>query len=218
MSKILRGSILDKLSDCSSIEDIYRICEEEFEKFLTECKRLKTAVNENVLQWVNYFKICPASGNPKYHGCFKGGLFIHSVLVTLLMREIAENVSVFKYSDWIINKNSIIFTGIFHDIGKIGKLNINKSSISPYYTEGTNGWYNLNKSLPGHSILSIWNIKELRLNYSFEEYIAIMFHNGPYEDGFKYNMSNKENLLYLLLHQSDMIISREIEPLIQKLK
>lgn len=206
------------ISDCVTKIEVFKKCKEIFfDYLLIECMRLNEVVFENVVNWISKFEKTPAAGNPNYHGCFKGGLFIHSILVTLQMIELFKNVDLFSEAKIKNPIDSIIFMGIFHDIGKIGRINRKSSHIEDYYLPSSNGWYKINQMLPSHAVLSIWNLNELNLSYTFDEYLAILFHNGPYDKGFKSNMIGKENWSYLLLHTADMLISRKLEPIIQQL-
>ena len=77
----------------------------------------------------NVIAACPASSRTEYQGCYPGGLVEHSLRVVRLMGALN------KVYGTELSLDSIIITGLFHDIGKIG------NEKQDYYTEKDSDWH-----------------------------------------------------------------------------
>ena len=123
---------------------------------------------ENETEW---FK-SPAS--TKYHGSYEGGLIEHSVNVA----EIALKLK--KLFAPEISICSVIFTALFHDVGKVG-LYIQKEPTEKQIQYGYPGSICYNTDiLNKHEIRSIQLIQEY-VNLTEDEFLAIQYHNSPWD-------------------------------------
>ena len=144
----------------------------------------------------------------QHHLCKRGGLAEHSLNVMETMLKIASALGLsLEYQD------SIIITGLLHDVGKAGFNGI-PNYISNVLKKGEISKtkpYEVNKELLGlpHEVLSVSIITKF-IDLSVEEYQAILYHNGLYTP-LGNAIKGKETPLYLLLHMSDMWASRVIE-------
>lgn len=143
----------------------------------------------------------PASSKEDLHSCFPGGLLVHSLNVTKIMKKLLDTLCPKRFSNDVIS-----FVGLFHDLGKAG------DGLNEYYIPNPSDWhrnklgklYELNKDCMSMPIseLSLYNLCKNGIDMSAEEYIAIRIHDGPYADHNKeYNM--KEPALALVTHWAD---------------
>lgn len=114
----------------------------------------------------------PAS--TRYHGSYEGGLIEHSVNVAELCLKLK------KFLAPEISICSAVFTGLMHDIGKVG-LYVQKPPTEKQLQYGYPGSivYNDNILLK-HEERSIQMIQEY-VHLSEDEYLAIRFHNSPWD-------------------------------------
>lgn len=167
----------------------------------------------SLLTWMELNGYYEAPCSTQHHLCKEGGLAEHSLNVFEAMDKLSGAMLGEK------DINSIIICSLLHDIGKCGRYG------KPYYVEN----YLTKKDKEGnpirseakpyvtnpdllnvpHEIRSV-SIIEKFIDLTEEEYYAILYHNGLYGD-LKYQISNKETELYMLLHFADLWSSRVIE-------
>ena len=134
----------------------------------------------------------------KYHLAKEGGLAEHSLNVYETMAKMNKALNAG------VNEDSIIITGLLHDIGKMGLNGI------PYYVPA-NGEFEVNKTLLNikHEFISVTTLSQF-IRLTIDEYNAILYHNGLYTPAGQ-DIKGKETPLYLLLHSADMWAARVIE-------
>lgn len=101
---------------------------------------------------------CPASNRVTQHNCFPGGLVEHSIRVTNIFQELCKQY----YNVDEETLDSIVVVGLFHDLGKIGRVYENDPS---------------RKSLSDFMFLnqdSVWHQKNLGEYYLFNENLQFM--------------------------------------------
>ncbi len=167
----------------------------------------------SLLTWMELNGFYEAPCSTQHHLCKEGGLAEHSLNVFEAMDKLSGAMLGEK------DISSIIICSLLHDIGKCGRYG------KPYYVEN----YLTKKDKEGnpirseakpyvtnpdllnvpHEIRSV-SIIEKFIDLTEEEYYAILYHNGLYGD-LKYQISNKETELYMLLHFADMWASRVVE-------
>lgn len=150
----------------------------------------------------NQFYEAPCSG--RYHLSMPGGLAVHSLNVYVTMYKLNDSLNAG------LDKNSMIITGLLHDIGKAtyhakdtyipnilkdGKLSLSKPYIH-------------NSALLGipHEIASLEIISKY-IDLTEDEAMSVVAHNGLYTQT-GYFIRGKETKLYLLLSTADMYCSR----------
>lgn len=149
------------------------------------------------------FFIAPASGRVNYHNCFIGGLADHSLRVYKNLKILADNFSYKK-----IPHDSLIVVGLLHDIGKLG------DRLTPYYIEQESEWHqnklgefylhNPDLEYMGTSQRSLWLLHDYGIELTFDEYKAILLHDGQYIDANK-SYQHNEGTIGLIAHMADML-------------
>lgn len=150
------------------------------------------------------FESAPASSNPNYHGCYRGGLLEHTLIVVSHMLALDEAWGA------ACPKDSIVLCGVLHDIAKAGY------SGQPYYIKhvGKNG-YKYNTKLPaiGQNLMSIHVAAQAGVELAPFEVEAIMAQDGLFTEEGKSVFLNKKtepDKLTYLLHFSDWWAARII--------
>lgn len=171
----------------------------------------------SLLTWMELNGYYEAPCSTQHHLCKEGGLAEHSLNVFETMEKLSEAIGTEVRDNKLFD--SIIICSLLHDIGKCGRYG------KPYYIEN----YLTKKDKEGnpirseakpyvtnpdllnvpHEIRSV-SIIEKFIDLTEDEYYAILYHNGLYGD-LKYQISNKETELYMLLHFADMWASRVVE-------
>ena len=148
------------------------------ENFCTLLRETERNGIEDLISWLETetdFFTAPAS--TKSHGCYEGGLLIHSLSVYKILQNFCKNISG-------VRKDSIIIAALLHDLCKV---NFYVKGIRNVKIPGERRWeevevYNIEDSLPmGHGEKSVYMaMKYIRL--SDEEAMAIRWHMGGYDD------------------------------------
>ena len=188
-----------------NIDKLIKECEwlyNDYEKRFPTSKALNL-FNNNESIFMSFLN-SPASSI--YHGNFVQGLFCHSIKVTERALQIREHFNV----DTI----DLVDICLLHDIGKIGKIKDNEVDDAFYkyrYDDEGNIKIYKNKNLPDHTILGLYNIHQLKINLSYDQYMAIAAHNGAYVEDFQRNFTGRETELMMVLHQADLYVSRIVK-------
>jgi hypothetical protein len=146
----------------------------------------------------------PASNKADYHNCFPCGLLDHTLRVFVILRDIVD-----KYDpDDSISRDSLIKVALLHDMGKIG------DETNDYYVPQTSDWhrdtlgqfYQTSEDLMFMAVAhrSIYWAQRYNIPLTKEEFQAIMIHDGQFTETNR-PYANKECLLAVLLHMSDML-------------
>ncbi len=178
--------------------------------FLKEASKIDRAGAPNLLSYIkdgtDFFE-APAS--TKFHGCFEGGLVLHSLAVYDMMKEIDEML------DLKLDRESIAICGLFHDICK---TNFYIKEIRNKKVNGT--WqevevWGVKDQLPmGHGEKSVYILnKYIRL--TDPEALAIRWHLAGFEPAVHFSYPSgtpqkqafRENPLVALLATADMAAS-----------
>lgn len=114
--------------------------------------------------------IAPASTRTEYHGAFPGGLVDHSIKVLKTMGALNRTYEA------NLTTESLIVTGLFHDIGKCGTVE------RPYYLPKNSDWhikqgimYEINPDLVNMpvSLRSLYLLQSFNVNLTADEHYAI---------------------------------------------
>jgi|TARA_B110000977_G_C11050053_1_gene481985 hypothetical protein len=159
----------------------------------------------------------PASGIEHFHNCFIGGYVDH---VLRVMKCSATLYKTWKdmgadMSGYTIEE--LAFSALNHDLGKVGDIE------NDYYVPNASEWhrknqgkiYNVNPNIQNMTVphRSLWLLQEFNVKYSQNEMIAIMTHDGLYDDGNAAYLKTWDkdrklrNHMPLLLHQADHMAS-----------
>ena len=148
----------------------------------------------------NGFFSAPAS--TKYHGCYEGGLFDHSMTVATVLMDL----SAANKLKWLRAESPLII-GMFHDLCKIDQykntdVDLNNGSLTYEYNTET--------FLKGHGDKSVMMLASLT-QLTEEEVFCIRYHMGAFTDKEEWNDYNRAIRKYnnvLWTHHADMIASQ----------
>lgn len=169
------------MNEINRINEYFRLMPDESCFYVEELKELG-------------FFTAPAS--TKYHGAYEGGLFDHSLEVTVSLLELTEKLGL-KWE----RPESPYIVGMFHDLCKCEK----------YIKDGDSYTYNPDIILTGHGEKSVIMLQKY-IQLTDEEIACIRWHMGAFEkDTWLWNYYGKAvekypNVLYT--HTADMIASR----------
>lgn len=142
----------------------------------------------------------PASSREDFHNCFVGGLCQHSLNVVANLKKISKALCPDRFSD-----ATIIFVGLFHDLGKVG------DGTEEFYVPNPNEWgrkrgflYVLNPNcvyMPTAE-RGLYILQKHGIELTSDEYLAIRLNDGMYDEtNKKYAMHEPD--LALLVHMAD---------------
>jgi 23S rRNA maturation-related 3'-5' exoribonuclease YhaM len=173
---------------------------------------------ENLINYmVNESDFFTAPCSTQYHLCKEGGLAEHSLNVWESMVILSQYKSIWdniKGKSSEEKENSLVITGLLHDIGKStyrGQPNYTPNILKSTGKLSESKPYETNKErlyIP-HEIVSLQIISKY-IELTEEEEFAILYHNGMYVSSGR-DISGKERPLQLLLHFADMWCSRFVE-------
>ena len=157
---------------------------------------------ENETEWLT----APAS--TKFHLSKEAGLLEHSVGVTEMLLEIAKTLAP------EIEIESLIIAGLFHDVGKVGYEDVPYYQTNPHYNSYKHPNrvpYTINKNIiaMSHASRSLYHVMKF-INLEPDEAQAILYHDGPYIDGYR-DVAMREEPLTLLLHFADLWQASQVE-------
>ena len=160
--------------------------------------------------------IAPASLSEHFHYCFPGGYLLH------IMRVVKSSLGVKKLFEMMgsnidFTDEELIFSGIHHDLGKIG------DHTGSYYVNQINDWklkqgelYTLNPNIQYMEVTdrAIYNLQYYGVKFTWKEYLGIKLADGMYKESaktylvhFKPEMYRKTNLPRVI-HVADYISCR----------
>jgi len=163
-------------------------------------------------------KSSPASGSINRHGCWEGGLLMHTCLVTKLTMKMAINFSedvppdgTFR-SRGIPTENEILFSGLFHDLGKVGSIDKPRYTILPLddWRRRRGDRYDTQGKFPTgrHEDYSMQLLSEFGIPVTPFEMQAILYHSMAFFSGFKDVFHGDESNLMMWIHYADMFVAR----------
>lgn len=148
--------------------------------------------------------VAPASTRLEYHGAFFGGLVDHSLRVVKIMALLNKSYEAG------ISSESIVTTGLFHDIGKCGDGN------KEYYVPKTSDWhikqgimFEVNPTLLNMppSLRSLFLLQKFGVGLSEEEHYAISSIKDRYRVGEESQAVMNEPILAVVLQQAIRVAS-----------
>lgn len=151
----------------------------------------------------------PAS--TKYHGVYPGGLFDHSAMVYVELKNLTEKLGLL----WE-RPESVFIVGMFHDLCKYDQyvlvpgMETDIENGTTITTQGGSHYeYNKNMLIKGHGPKSIIVLSRF-VNLTKEEILCIRYHMGAYEtdewDEFDKAIRKYPNVYFT--HAADMIASK----------
>jgi hypothetical protein len=178
--------------------------------------------------------ICPASTSKAYHHCMESGLIIHIkqvIDIALCLKSCGEPLK-------DLSEESIVTTGILHDIHKVCDFegrsyyvpNLLKSGkvsdAKPYKIGEVYAWVDVPMANPaptpkeyflahakvkpsGHlSLMTLLAYSQELYDGLTQDEIFTIIHHGGAYETSMYELAGKENKLQIIIHAADMLSSR----------
>jgi len=195
-------------------KDIERI-EANWETYNKLLRRLcDNNINEFLESLGERLCMCPASPRLSDYSAHPGGLIEHMVLVTSQMRNLNESLGL------QIPVNSIIKTGLLHDIGKVGDLNrpLFYDQDSSWHRENLGQMYKYNdeiqKMSSSHRTLCL--LQHFGVKITQDEWIAIQISGGSHFEENRFYVGSEPTLAMLLQKAKAFVIHLEKNPHLKK--
>lgn len=156
---------------------------------------------DNLLYWLSTTDFYTAPASTRYHGCFEGGLLMHSLNVYHQLKKLC------KWYGCDASDESITIVALFHDLCKVGcyktemrwrKNQYNQWEQYPTYKFEEDFTYG------GHGSKSVFLVQSF-MKLTPEEASAINCHMGQWDSTTYSNPTTvyERNLLAWLLHVAD---------------
>lgn len=192
------------------------------ENYETVVKLVETYISEDrreaVLKMVKALEeemiLAPASGKVHFHGAYPGGYLVH---VLNVIKTAFKLKKVYQSQGGTIDftDEELVFTGLFHDLGKLG------NGEKPAYIPQESEWHRKNQgsmytSNPDIDFMlvqdrSLFLLQKFGIPVNQKEYLAIKLHDGlfeetnePYWKSFVATSRLRSNLVRIL-HTADLL-------------
>jgi hypothetical protein len=196
----------------SNLHKFYQIINDYIsEPRATKLLRLYQSQEENLA-------LAPASSRSAYHNAFAGGYVDHVIRVVEAAVTLYDVWAEFGADMHTFTKEELVFSALNHDLGKLGR------DGKPAYIPNDSEWhvknqgaiYKPNAELPFIPIqdASLFILQSAGIEMTFNEFVAIKIHDGPYDDGNKAYLFSSQNesklrtALPYILHQADILAAR----------
>lgn len=184
--------------------------EQRIEAFKREAPQM-ILDNEEFMSFLKNEGFFDSPASTKYHGVYDGGLFDHSAVVHLELKNLTKCLNL----EWQ-RPESVFIIGMFHDICKHDQyIKAPGTSITfpdgkeVVSNEGFHYEYNGNTLLKGHGAKSVMILSRF-ITLTEEEQLCIRYHMGAYEKDewteFDKAIKKYPNVFYT--HAADMIASK----------
>tara|TARA_R100001015_G_scaffold17132_1_gene9218 strand:+ start:4258 stop:5013 length:756 start_codon:yes stop_codon:yes gene_type:complete len=160
----------------------------------------------------------PASGNINYHNAFVGGYVEHVIRVCKAAKHTYDLWKHMGSSMEGYTLEELMFCALNHDLGKYGDLekDLYVPNPSEWHRKNQGSLWNLNSELNWMPVQhrSLWLLQKFGIEFSENEMITIMVHDGLYDDAntqyFKHYNSDRnfKTNMPLVLHQADLMASK----------
>lgn len=165
-------------------------------------------------------KYSPASSYKHLHNAFKGGYIDHVLRVLEFTFQVYDTWSRNGLDVSNFTPDELAFAALHHDLGKLGfphpELSRYVDNESEWHRENLGKDYNINDYIPFTLIQhqSLFLLQLYGIKVSFNEYLAIMTHDGLYDEVNKPYLLAKSveskmrcNISYIL-HQGDFLAAQ----------
>lgn len=190
------------LTDEQMLDNITRfseLCERVGQHRVAGVKRMLDDMGDRIAT-------APASSRREYHAAYPGGLVDHTLRVLVYALQLKKNVDIFSE----IPTESVVFSALFHDIGKVGLPG--KDGADYYVVEGDDWqrkrgkYYEVNRDV--QKMQNVDNSMLILLHYGInvtqDEYLAIRLNDGQYAEGNR-QYAMHEPPLAILIHMADRL-------------
>jgi len=166
----------------------------------------------------NKIAMAPASSYPFLHNAFAGGYVDHTINVIKMSRKVYTLWKELNFDMQGYTEQELIFCALVHDLGKMGNLEHENyiPNESEWHIKNQQKYFNPNPDISYMKIQdrTLFLLQHYNIQLSENEYIAIMTHDGMYDEGnkayytgFDLQKKFKTNLPYIL-HHGDMMATR----------
>jgi hypothetical protein len=181
---------------------------ENYEKFKSLCEKLgdrAPQVSALLQHFEERLPLTPASSKKQYHRSTPGGLVDHS------LRVLAYALKLNSTFGWGLDKQSLILSALFHDLGKVGSL------TEDYYIPadewrrnklGETYQYNSNMDYMTVPHRSIFLLQHFGVHLKSDEMLAVLLNDGFVVDENK-NYCLKEPQLATCIFTADYLATSE---------
>ena len=193
---------------------------EKFRKLINQTftgERLET-LNKMYDHFEERIIYTPASSVEHYHNAFPGGYIDHVLRVTRNALKIYEQQKEWGLDMGDLDKETIIFTALHHDLGKLGSVNedIYIKNDSEWHVKNQGKIYKTNPNLHymDHTLRSFYLLNYFGVKCSEEEWLGIQLTDGLYDENNKkyYITYSKDQTLKTplphIMHQADINAAR----------
>jgi hypothetical protein len=160
----------------------------------------------------------PASSVEHYHNAFPGGYIDHVLRVTRNALKLFEQQKEWGLDMGDLDKETIIFTALHHDLGKLGSVDedIYIKNDSEWHVKNQGKIYKTNPNLNymDHTLRSFYLLNYFGIQCSEEEWLGIQLTDGLYDENNKkyYITYSKDQTLKTplphIMHQADINAAR----------
>lgn len=185
-----------------------------FQKFEKLCERLgdrAPAISKMLSDMGTRLAVAPASTRKDFHAAYPGGLVDHSLRVAQYALTLKKAIKLFED----ISQESVIFSALFHDFGKVGEPGAEGADYyipepSEWHREKLGQMFKINDAIQW--MQNVDHTAMIFMHYGIvptqDEYLAIKLNDGQYaEENRKYAL--KEPLLAILIHMADRLSTEE---------
>ena len=193
---------------------------EKFRKLINQtftCERLES-LNKMYDHFEERIIYTPASSVEHYHNAFPGGYIDHVLRVTRNALKIYEQQKEWGLDMGDLDKETIIFTALHHDLGKLGSVDedIYIKNDSEWHVKNQGKIYKTNPNLHymDHTLRSFYLLNYFGVKCSEEEWLGIQLTDGLYDENNKkyYITYSKDQTLKTalphIMHQADINAAR----------
>lgn len=171
---------------------------ERRDEFRKLCKEWKIPLGEWLTDWLDMHGFFTAPASTKYHGCYPGGLYDHSLCVYMNLNRVTQAMGL-KWQ----RECSPFIVGMFHDVCKTDQYN------AVHGIDGKNTYeYNKQTLLKGHGDKSLMLLSTAIPLTEEEEMLCIRYHMGAFcekEEWTDYTGAIHRYPNVLWAHQADMM-------------
>ena len=184
-------------------------------KFVGERRQKLLAMYESFQERMMF---APASGNINYHNAFVGGYVEHVLRVVKCAESTYKLWEEMGSSMQGYTVEELMFAAVNHDLGKVGDLDkdLYVPNPSEWHRKNQGSLWNLNPELNWMPVQhrSLWLLQHHGIKVSENEMIAIMVHDGLYDEANKpyfvaFRPESRMRInLPIILHHTDHMASQ----------
>ena len=193
-----------------------KFLEQKKELFIKILRKTERSGIENVLNWLEKTDFYTAPASARFHGCFEGGLLLHSLNVYDVLRSINDGIVNSGYVEGYhgLPFETIAIAALLHDVCKVNfytKIKRWRKDENQRWEQYDTWGYEEQEPL-GHGEKSVIILQRLGLYLSSREIYMIRWHMGGFDENAK-NCGSAMNKYpsIALMHAADLIATNLLE-------